>query len=124
MAFGTNIGMAPDGIHGGVELPQTGNRLPPMALAAGDLGPDYMDISGISGMALGATALRVEIDPPMGILQIGPFANLFGIGAEAENSFPGLRDFGHTVYRIGVLLQNLHNNRCSFPAPDSGQYWK
>jgi hypothetical protein len=53
-----------------------GDGLTPMALPAGEVGPDDVDVSGLFDVAFFATRPLVEPDCPVGIRQPGAYAHL------------------------------------------------
>ncbi len=62
MAFGAYIGMPTNRIHGRIIMVNTGNGLTAVALAAGEVGPDNMDIPGLCEVALFAPSAVIKLD--------------------------------------------------------------
>lgn len=71
MALGANVGMSSDRIKRRVVVLQTGYGFAPMALAAREVSPNRVDVSGLIRVAVFATQVFIELDPLMGVCQSG-----------------------------------------------------
>ena len=69
MAFGTDIRMPADGIQWGIVMRDTGYRFPAVALAAGKVGPDCVNVSGLIDVTVLAPPVFVELDTLMRVSQ-------------------------------------------------------
>jgi hypothetical protein len=61
VALGADVGMPSDGVHGRVVVFDGGDRLCPVTLAAGNPGPDRVEVPGLFGMALDTAVPIVEL---------------------------------------------------------------
>ncbi len=104
MAFGTHIGVPADGVHGRVVMLYAGDGLGPVALAAGEVGPDRMNVPGLVNVAFLATAPLVKSDSPMGIGEPGAGAHLSRRRAIGKETTPHPRYLHHGKHAAGLDL--------------------
>src|SRR3974377_769343 len=71
VALGAYVSVAAAGVHRGVVMGDGGNGLSPVALAAGEVTPDSVVVSGLLRVASHTGPQFVEFYPSMGISQIG-----------------------------------------------------
>lgn len=67
MAFGAHVSVPANGVHGRVEVIDAGYGLAPVALAAGEVGPDRVDVLGLIDMAVFTTQVLIKFDTPVGV---------------------------------------------------------
>ena len=119
VALGTYVSMPSDGVQWREVMIDTGNRFSPVTLAAGEVGPYGMNVSGLLNVTGLASSSFIKLDTQMGVRQTGANSHRSSCGAVREktasdpwNTLPGGAG-------DAAELHTPHNSRCWLHKPYS-----